>query len=256
MPWWLVALIQALILIWIIIPNKEARNKFSITTNLVKPEEEVSIDYAKNEIARIEKEMGENRGNYSGKMAFEHMDKLFYLESHLPVIGDKRNFEFERIYVKIQNLKGWSAIERRDQKNFKDVARDFIKLRDSGQNWFDFRRFDSEWHFNALGAYWLKNYPLTIPFAFLFYICLIMEMGLNLWVELIMPFQLIAACIFWPFSWLVYPTRNAAEQVIKAARWAGYALAFAISIIGASPCLAKQIKNGKTRKFDERSLQI
>lgn len=257
-PWKLTAFAITLIMIWVLIPDQTARNGLYIIRDNIKPEERVSAEFAETEVAQIKAEIKQNEKSYTGEMAYRHMNRLFLLRTHLRSSSAGRDRQFEYATQGVWSLMGYS-VNIRDEANRRDrrVGEIFGKLRDSdSHSWLNFESITTEWDLKPLANYWVRTYPFTILFAVLFFVCLIMERGLNLWVELLMPVRLILASIFWPVAWLFYPTRDAAHQLAQAVKWVSYALSMAISICGANLCRAQQIGKDEVKKEQGKSLQI
>lgn len=257
-PWGLTAFAIVLAMVWVLIPNQAVRNKTRVVTDNIKPEERVSAEVAEKEVTQIKAKIQQNEKNYTGEMAYRHMDRLYFLRSHLRPSLAGRDRQFEHAMQSVWFLMGYSAnIRNEADRHDSRVGKTFGQLRDSSpHSWLDFEQVTTEWNFRPLADYWARTYPFTILFAVLFFVCLIMGRGLNLWVELLMPVRLIMASIFWPVAWLFYPTRDAAHQLVQAMRWASYALSMAISICGANLCRAQQIGKDEVIKKQGKSLQI
>lgn len=257
-PWRLTALVIALIMVWVLIPNQAVRDATRVVRDNIKPEERISAEFAEKEAARIGAEIKQNEKKYTGEMAYQHMERLNFLYTHLRPSSAGRDKKFEHALQSVWSLMGYSANLRNEaNRHDRRVGEAFGKLRDSSPNsWLESKTVTTEWNFKPLADYWARTYPFTILFAVLFFVCLIMRRGLNLWVELLMPVRLITASIFWPVAWLFYPTRDAAHQLAQAIKWASYALSMIISVCGANLCRGQQIDKDEVIKKQGRSLRL
>ncbi len=257
-PWRLTAIAIVLIMVWVLIPGQAVRNATRVVRDNIKPEERISAEFAEQEAAWIKAEIKRNENKYTGEMAYQHMERLNFLHAHLRPSSAGRDREFEHASQSVWSLMGYSAnIRSEADRHDRRVGEVFGKLRDSNpSSWLNSKTVTTEWNFKPLADYWARAYPLTILFAVLFFVCLIMERALNLWVELLMPVQLIMASIFWPVAWLFYPTRDVAHQLTQAIRWASYTLSMTISVCGANLCRAQQIGKDEVKKEHGRSLQV
>lgn len=238
LPWGCLAAIIFVAMVGVMLPNRETRDKIVKTKHNVGPNEFVSAKQALTELDQITKEIDVNWGNYNGKMAYSHMNRLFFISSHLSPVT-VRDRELERAHWKVTRIKLHSANARRDRADFEAVHAEFRRSADNDpRSWFTFQPVEESWNLRPLLTFWVNRYVFSAAFAFLFFVCLMMRRDF-LWPELrrFFIFRLSLCAFCWPVAMWFFPSKDLIYQAHRGLQWANWFMSLVLS--AAVPGLAK-----------------
>lgn len=255
-PWYFAACITLCLLLYAFWPSGHyMRDIWEKKSNLT-PKDIIPVDVAEKEVKNIQREIVDSGTGYNAVMAYKHKMRLMFLARRLPALHDQivNTLRMQTEALSIYKPPGNEFSIYKDEVAASYQMAAFNRML-SSEEYTEIIRWSPTvlvFHHEPLFAYWAHMWWRIMLLAACYYIFIMLDRGLKLQYEALMPLWFFLACAFPPIGLLVYPTRDPAKQLGRAVQSLSWLIAMVLSFGCAGAVKAqsksKQEKNGSSEQ--------